>query len=100
MQLLVARRSSMCNYGLQINDPKECAMEAIRHRIGVETPIEAFYDAVATHDGVAGWWTRQIEGESRVSGQLAFFFGGDEPSAVMDVVELTAPQRVVWRCAE
>ncbi len=74
-------------------------MEAIRHRIGAEAPIETVYDAVATRDGLASWWTRDVRGESRVGGQLAFWFGGDQPGAVMDVVEL-APNRVAWHCAE
>jgi uncharacterized protein YndB with AHSA1/START domain len=75
-------------------------MEAIRHRIGTESPIEDVYAAVATRDGLASWWTRHIEGDSRVGGQLAFWFGGEQPGAVMDVVELTTPNRVVWRCAD
>ena len=75
-------------------------METIRHRIGAESPITDVYNAIATREGVEGWWTRRVEGDSRVGSQLAFFFGGDEPSAVMDVVELTAPKRVVWHCAQ
>jgi uncharacterized protein YndB with AHSA1/START domain len=79
---------------------KESDMEAIRHRIGAETPIATVYDAIATRDGLASWWTRQVEGDSRVGSQLAFYFGGDQPGAVMDIVELSAPKRVVWHCAD
>jgi uncharacterized protein YndB with AHSA1/START domain len=75
-------------------------MAAIRHRIGVEAPLADVYDAVATREGVASWWTRHVEGESRVGGQLAFWFGGDKPAAVMEIEELSPAQRVVWRCVD
>ena len=75
-------------------------MEAIRHRIGVEAPLEAVYEAVATNEGLASWWTRKVDGEPCVGGTLAFWFGGDEPGAVMEIVELAPSHRVVWRCVE
>lgn len=33
-------------------------MADIIHRIGIRAPAERVYDAVATAEGVAGWWTR------------------------------------------
>jgi uncharacterized protein YndB with AHSA1/START domain len=75
-------------------------MEEIRHRVGVDAPIAAVYDAVATREGETGWWTRDVEGESKVGGQLAFRFGGPDRVAVMEIVELTPPRRVVWRCVQ
>jgi uncharacterized protein YndB with AHSA1/START domain len=73
-------------------------METIRHRVGVKAPTSAVYDACATPEGTAQWWTRQVKGEGRVGGKVAFWFGGEEPSAVMEVTELTPGRRVVWRC--
>jgi uncharacterized protein YndB with AHSA1/START domain len=73
-------------------------MAEIRHRIGVDAPITDVYEAVATREGTRRWWTREVEGESRVGGELAFRFGRPEPSAVMELVELTPPARVEWRC--
>lgn len=75
-------------------------MEAIRHRVGVQAPIETVYDALTTRDGVAQWWTRDVAGESGPGGKLEFRFGGPEPAAVMELVELTPPSRVVWRVVE
>src|ERR1700716_1445188 len=53
---------------------------------------------LATKDGLAKFWTRQVEGDSEVGGKLRFFFGKPEPSAVMEVVELSPDDRVQWRC--
>lgn len=75
-------------------------METIRHRIGVEAPLSALYDAVATPEGLASWWTRRVEGESRVGGKVAFWFGRDEPGAVMEITDLVPTSRVVWRCID
>lgn len=46
-------------------------MPDIRHRVGIKAPINQVYDAVATREGVAGWWTRDVDGESRPGKTLA-----------------------------
>ena len=76
-------------------------MYDIRHRIGVTAPIEQVYERVATIDGLAAWWTSDTTGESKVGGVITFRFG-DEPGRSMDmeVVELTPPGQVVWRCTQ
>jgi uncharacterized protein YndB with AHSA1/START domain len=73
-------------------------MADIRHRVQVKAPAAAVYDAIATPEGVATWWTRDAKGESTQGGDIEFWFGGQEPSAVMELVELTPPRKVVWRC--
>jgi uncharacterized protein YndB with AHSA1/START domain len=75
-------------------------MEDIRHRIGVNAPITEVYEAIATREGTATWWTRDVRGEDGEGNTLEFWFGGPERAASMELVELTAPQRVVWRCVE
>jgi len=64
-------------------------MPDIRLRVGINVPISDVYDAVATRDGVARWWTREIDGESEPGGTLRFRFGRPQPSAVMKVAEIT-----------
>lgn len=73
-------------------------MADIRHRVGIRAPASHVFDAVATADGLRGWWTDDVRGDDTVGGSLAFYFGGDEPSAVMEVVEHSPSERVVWRC--
>ena len=74
-------------------------MVDILHRIGVEasTP-ERVYEALTTVDGLAGWWTDDTKGSSRVGDVLAFRFpnGGFD----MEVVDLQPAERVTWRVVD
>jgi uncharacterized protein YndB with AHSA1/START domain len=47
-------------------------MADIRHRVGIGAPAATVYQAVATKDGLAGWWTRDVRGEAREGGELPF----------------------------
>jgi uncharacterized protein YndB with AHSA1/START domain len=73
-------------------------MPDIRHRVGIAAPQHRVYEMLATKDGLAKFWTSHVEGDSALGGQLRFFFGKPEPSAVMEVVELSPDDRVQWRC--
>jgi uncharacterized protein YndB with AHSA1/START domain len=73
-------------------------MPDIRHRVGIAAPQHRVYEVLATKDGLAKFWTRQVEGDCEVGGKLRFFFGKPEPSAVMEVVELSPDDRVRWKC--
>ncbi|GAA3982314.1 SRPBCC domain-containing protein [Actinomadura viridis] len=71
-------------------------MVDILHRIGVVAPLDDVYRAVATPEGVAGWWTTDTAGKSEVGGQLAFRFG-DVGGFDMEVLDLDPSGRVRWR---
>ncbi len=73
-------------------------MAEIRHRIGIGAQQDTVYEALATTEGLAGWWTRTIDGTSERGGTLRFLFGSADRSAVMDVTELDPGRRVGWRC--
>lgn len=75
-------------------------MVSIRHRVGIYAPQEQVYEAVATCEGLASWWTRKVEGDTTPGGMLRFFFGAPEPRVVVEVVEADAPRCVVWRCVD
>lgn len=70
----------------------------IRHRVGIAVPADEVYRWIATKDGLARWWTREVSGDEAVGGSIGFHFGRPEPSAVMEVVTLEAPRLVEWRC--
>ncbi|RZU00711.1 SRPBCC family protein [Rivibacter subsaxonicus] len=76
-------------------------MMDIVHRIGIKAPTSNVYTALATIDGLAGWWTRDTTGTSKPGGHVDFRFhtaAGDEIGGFgMDVLELTPDQRVHWR---
>ena len=72
----------------------------ILHRVGIKASPQKVYAALATRHGLAGWWTRDTEGDgSRVGGALKFRFhnpAGEEIGDFdMKVAEL-APTRIVW----
>ncbi|GGC98792.1 SRPBCC family protein [Undibacterium terreum] len=49
-------------------------MPNIVHRIGIRAPISTVYAAVSTIEGIAGWWTRDTSGESRLGGSIQVHF--------------------------
>ena len=76
-------------------------MVDIVHRVGIKAPASKVYDALATIDGLAGWWTTATTGSSKVDGVIAFRFHtetGDEIGGFdMDVLELVPGEKVRWR---
>jgi uncharacterized protein YndB with AHSA1/START domain len=73
-------------------------MPDIRHRVGIATPPARIFEVLTTIEGLAGWWTRDVRGDPSSGGTLQFFFGKPEPSAVMEVVDLSPDEFVLWRC--
>jgi len=70
-------------------------MVDILHRIGVKNSSpEEVYDALTTLDGLAGWWTDDVNGSAEVGGVIEFRFppGGFD----MKVLEQRPPERVAW----
>jgi hypothetical protein len=62
-------------------------MADIRHRVGISAPAAKVYQAVATKGG-----------EASEGGELLFYFGRAEPSAVMQVTSLEPERHVGWLC--
>jgi uncharacterized protein YndB with AHSA1/START domain len=74
-------------------------MADILHRVGIRSSLDAAYQAVATRDGLAAWWTNDTRGDSEVDGILEFRFshrGGFD----MKVLELVPGERVVWKVVD
>ena len=77
-------------------------MVDIIHRVGIKAPAAKVYNAVATVDGVAGWWTKETTGESKVGGVITVRFrdhGAETEKGRMDldVVRLNPGKEVHWR---
>ncbi len=68
----------------------------IRHRIGIDAPVDRVQPAFATIGGLSSWWTTDVRGDAAPGGTLTFTFGSDERSASFEVVEV-ADDRVAWR---
>jgi uncharacterized protein YndB with AHSA1/START domain len=75
----------------------------ILHRVGIKAPVDKVYQALATRDGLAAWWTHDTQGESKLGGAIKFLFhkngellGGFE----MKVVDLKPGKRVLWQVVD
>ncbi len=73
----------------------------IVHRIGIKAPAAHVYKALATIEGLAGWWTRDTTGNAQPGGHVAFRFHtatGDEIGGfTMGVLEQTPDHKVRWQ---
>ncbi len=74
-------------------------MFQILHRIGIDAPIEAVHQALGTRDGVAGWWSTDVQGDAAPGGRLSFRFGNPEPRLVLEV-RRNEPDVVAWHCID
>jgi len=71
-------------------------MVDILHRVAVEkTAPDDVYRAIATVDGLSGWWTTDTKGDAAVGGIIEFRFppGGFD----MLVLESSPTDRVTWK---
>jgi uncharacterized protein YndB with AHSA1/START domain len=70
-------------------------MYDIRHRIGINAPIERVHHDLTTIDGLASWWTTDTQGDAAERGKVDFTFGS-RGQVTVDV-ETVTPDRVAWR---
>jgi uncharacterized protein YndB with AHSA1/START domain len=72
----------------------------IIHRIGIRAPVTEVYQAIASVEGVAGWWTRETSGEARVGGRINVCFrdrGVEKGQMDLEVLNLSPAKEVQWR---
>ena len=70
-------------------------MVDIIHRVGMkDVALDDVYAAVATVDGLAGWWTADTSGDAGVGGLLEFRFGPGDIEMV--VLEQEPGRTVLW----
>ena len=79
-------------------------MVDILHRVGARAPLDEVYAAVATPEGVAGWWTTDTTGKSEVGGALAVRFHDERSGELVggfevEIEELDPAGRVRWLVA-
>ena len=74
-------------------------MADILHRVGIKASLDEVYKALATREGLAGWWTNDTQGDSKVGGVIQFRFG-PHGGFDMKVLELEPAKRVLWQVVE
>ncbi|MGH7562492.1 MAG: SRPBCC family protein [Gemmatimonadales bacterium] len=75
-------------------------MVDIIHRVGIRALPAKVYDALATVEGVAGWWTKETTGESRVGRSITVRFtdhGAEKGRMDLEVIRLDPGKEVQWR---
>jgi uncharacterized protein YndB with AHSA1/START domain len=78
-------------------------MVNILHRVGIKAPSQEVFKALATRDGLAGWWTTNTQGDGKLGGVITFRFsadGRDIGGFDMKVVELRPAERVLWQVVD
>ena len=76
-------------------------MVDIIHRVGIKAPLARVYAALSTVEGVAGWWTRETTGESKLGGSIDVVFrepNGEEKGRMRFALQKLEPNAEVrWR---
>jgi uncharacterized protein YndB with AHSA1/START domain len=76
-------------------------MADIIHRIGIKAPAAKVYEAVATTQGVSGWWTRETTGTSKVGGTVNVRFRQKDGKEIgqmdFEFTRLEPNREVHWR---
>ena len=76
-------------------------MPDIIHRVGIKASPAEVYAALATVEGVAGWWTKETTGTSKPGGAIDVRFltpqGKELGGMTMEVLALEPNRKVHWR---
>jgi uncharacterized protein YndB with AHSA1/START domain len=73
-------------------------MATILLRVPVDAEPKVVYDALATTEGVNGWWSNHTDGPAGVGSTMKVAFPDAPITFDFEVVEEAAPERVAWRC--
>ncbi len=76
-------------------------MVDIIHRVGMKASISKVYESLSTVEGIAGWWTKETSGSSKIGGTIGVRFlsadGKEIGSMNMEVIALDRDKKVHWR---
>jgi uncharacterized protein YndB with AHSA1/START domain len=73
-------------------------MRTIHHVVDTDAAPGTIWTAITERDRLAGWWSTGVEcPAARVGARIDWTFGGDF-NPVMQITELVAQRRLVWRC--
>jgi uncharacterized protein YndB with AHSA1/START domain len=73
-------------------------MATILLRMPVDADPKRSYDALATTDGVNGWWSNHTDGPNGVGSTMKVAFPDVPMTFDFEVREEVPGERVVWRC--
>jgi uncharacterized protein YndB with AHSA1/START domain len=73
-------------------------MVDLHHHIAINAPAETVFAAVATQDGMRGWWTRDTILDPKAGGHAEFGFNRRGNVFRMTIVEHAPPHRFRMTC--
>jgi uncharacterized protein YndB with AHSA1/START domain len=73
-------------------------MADIMHQISIAAPAEAVYRAITTRQGLAGWWTDDVEAEPEENSVAVFGFNNHAIVFRMRIETLVPSRLVLWSC--
>src|SRR5947207_7656184 len=72
-------------------------MKTIHHVFDIAAPAGEVFGALSTGEGLASWWTNEVQADTTVGGSVRFTFA-DNFNPQMRIEELAAPGTVRWAC--
>ncbi|MFC5498937.1 SRPBCC domain-containing protein [Caenimonas terrae] len=73
-------------------------MDHFRRQLVLSAPAADVYQALATQQGLQGWWTQSCEADGHAGGRATFRFG--QTRKVMRIDRLEPGREVRWHCIE
>jgi uncharacterized protein YndB with AHSA1/START domain len=70
----------------------------IKHQIPIDATPDKVYAALATENGLKGWWTADTRADEKVGGKAEFGFENHGMVFRMNIEELAPGKRIVWSC--
>lgn len=77
-----------------------CTSEDYARELTLEAPVERVFDAVATLEGLRGWWTARASGSAAKGGTIRLEFEGMDEHIDMRVLAAERPTEVAWSLLE
>jgi uncharacterized protein YndB with AHSA1/START domain len=74
-------------------------MVDILHKVGIKSSPLGVYNALATREGLCGWWTKDTQWDGKVGSVINFRFG-DRGFIDVKVLELDPAKRVLWQVVD
>lgn len=73
-------------------------MPDILHQVVIDAPTAAVYRTLTEPDGLAAWWTADVDAEPELGSVASFGFDGRSTLFKMKIEELTENEFVRWHC--
>lgn len=73
-------------------------MPEIKHTFRIQGNEESIEHALTTLEGLAGWWTQDVDGDPNPEGILTFRFNDGAVQFKMEVKKAFPPHKVIWAC--